>query len=132
MTWEELESEINSLVNKININPDIIIGVVRGGAILARLLSSKLNIKEMYCLTVKKVGNERRVVTEINGDIKGKQALLVEDMLETGRSIISAKQYLGDKGAIVKTACLYTMPISEIKVDYSLKEINETVRFPWE
>lgn len=132
MTWEEFESEINSLSKKITIQPDIIVGIVRGGIIPARLLSSKLNVREVYCLTVKKVGNERKVATEINSDIKGRQVLLVEDILETGRSIISAKQYLEEKGAIVITVCLYAMPISEIKPDYFLKEINENINFPWE
>ncbi len=132
MTWEELVSEINSLSNKITIQPDIIVGIVRGGVVPARLLSGKLNVKDMYCLTVKKTDNKRIVVTEIKEDIKDKQVLLVEDMLETGRSLIAAKQYLEEKGAIIKTACLYTMPISEIKVDYFLKEINENVNFPWE
>jgi hypothetical protein len=132
MNWEELESEVDSLAKKINLDPDIIVGIVRGGIIPARLLSNKFNVKEMYCLTVRKVGDRRLVTTEIKEDIQGKKALLVEDMLETGRSLIAARQYLEVKGAIVKTACLYTMPISEIKVDYSLKEINEDVSFPWE
>lgn len=132
MTWEALQVEITALAEKIDFNPDIIVGVVRGGLIPARLLSSKLKVKTMYCLTVKKLEDKRRVTSEITEDISGKKILLVEDMLETGKSLVVAKDYLEEKGAIVKTACLYTMPISEINPTYSLMEIREVTNFPWE
>lgn len=132
MTWEELDKEITVLTSKIHDTPDIIIGIVRGGLIPARLLSSKLNVRDMYTLTVIKLGNKRKVTSEISEDLKGKKIILVEDVLETGRSLIVAKNYLETKGAIVKTACLYTMPISELKPNYYVKEIKELVRFPWE
>ncbi len=132
MTWGELEKEIIALSATIHFLPDIIIGIVRGGVIPARLISSKLGVKEMYCLRVKKVGSERRVTSDILEEMKEKKILLVEDMLETGKSLIVAKQYLEKKGGIVQTACLYTMPTSKVKPDYYLKEIQEVAKFPWE
>ncbi len=132
MTWLELHAEVKKLAAQITISPDIIVGVVRGGIIPARLLSSELKVKSMYCLTVKKLGNERGVTSSILEDLNRKNILLVEDMLESGRSIITAKEYLKEKGARVKTACLYTMPISELKPDYFLREIREVIKFPWE
>jgi hypothetical protein len=59
-------------------------------------------------------------------------ARLVEDMLEAGRSMAVAKGYLGSLGARVKTACLYTTPEPEVVPDYFLREVDETVAFPWE
>jgi len=52
-------------------------------------------------------------------------------MIETGRALIEGKKYLEARGAIVKTACLYTMPNSEITPDYSLEEIPKVMDFPW-
>ncbi len=127
-----MEKEIKALAEKIDWQPEVIIGIVRGGLVPARLLSSYLKVKKMYCLSVEKVGEERKVMTEIKADLAGKKVILVEDMLETGRSLIVAKNYLESLGATVKTACLYTMPISEIKPDYSLKEIDKPIGFPWE
>ena len=132
MRWDELRGEVKELAGKIDYIPDIIVGIVRGGLVPARLLSSELRVKDMYALTVKRVGEERNVTSDILEDISGKKVLLVEDMLETGKSLIVAKEYLEKKGAEVKTACLYTMPMSEIKPDFSLKEITEVVPFPWE
>jgi hypoxanthine phosphoribosyltransferase len=132
MEWQELVGEIENLASKIQRKPDCIVGIVRGGLIPGRLLSSKLGVKEMHCLTVKKVGEQRNVVTDINEDLHHKSILLVEDMLETGKSLIVAKQYLEQKGANVETACLYVMPASEIHPDHYLKEVKEIIRFPWE
>ena len=132
MTWQEVDQKITQLSQQIEYVPDIIIGIVRGGIIPARLLAGKLQVKHMYCVTVKKVGKERKVMSDIVEDINGKRVLLIEDMLETGQSLLVAKDYLEKKGASVKTACLYTMPISEIKPDYSLQEVKQIVDFPWE
>ena len=132
MTWQDLENKINALSAQINYSPDIIIGIVRGGIIPARLLSNSLKVKDMYCITVKKIGNERKVTSDVLEELQDKNILLVEDILETGKSLIVAKKHLVKKGAVVKTACLYIMPNSEIKPDYYLKEIREVAKFPWE
>ena len=132
MNWDEFDKEIQALQSRIDWTPDIIVGIVRGGLVPARLLSTELNVKEMYALTVKKVGDERKVMSEVLEDLRDKEILLVEDMLETGKSLMVAKEYLESKGAEVKTACLYTMPQSEIVPDFSLKQVNEVVHFPWE
>lgn len=132
ISWNELEKIVGELVSKINLKPDIIIGVVRGGIVPARLLSNALNVKKMYCINVEKVGEDRKVRTEILDDIDNKNVLLVEDMLETGRSLIVAKEYLEKKGALVKTACFFIQSKSEIKPDYYLKRTDSEVSFPWE
>lgn len=121
MDWNVFVKELRALAKKIDFRPDAIVGIARGGLVPARLLSEFLNVKEMYCLTVKKSGSERKVVTEILDDLSGKNILLVEDLLESGRSLIAAKKYLEAKGALVKTACLYALPESEIKPDFFLK-----------
>ena len=132
MDWKTFRNEIQNLSEKITDKPDIIVGITRGGLVPARLLSTYLKVKKMHCISVVKSNEERSVVTEITEDMSNKKVLLVEDMLETGRSLVVTKAYLEKKGANVKTACLYTMPISEIKPDYYLKEVDSVLEFPWE
>jgi hypoxanthine phosphoribosyltransferase len=132
MNWKTFENEIRNLSEKITDKPDMIIGITRGGVVPARLLSTYLDVKKMHCISVAKQDEKRSVVTEITEDISGKKVLLVEDMLETGRSLGVVKAYLEGKGAEVKTACLYTMPISEINPDYFLKEVDSVLEFPWD
>lgn len=132
MTWEEFQNEIKNLAAKIDYVPDVIIGIARGGVIPSVLLSKLLKVKDMYVLKVRKEGEQRLVMAEIFTDVSNKKVLLIEDMLESGKSLVVAKAYLESKGASVKTACLYTMPITETKPDYSLKEVDEVAHFPWD
>lgn len=130
MDWQTIESEIKKLSEQID-KPDIIVGITRGGVVPARLLCKYLGVKDMYCISVRKAGDERKVVTEISDNLD-KNVLLVEDMLESGKSLIVAKQYLESKGAKVKTACLYTMAISQLEPDFYLQQVEEVQEFPWE
>ncbi len=132
MDWITFEQEVKKLSKKIDYKPDMIVGITRGGIIPARLLSTFLQVKDVYCISVRKRDKERKVVTEILENLVNKDILLVEDMLETGRSLIVVKQYLESKGAKVKTACLYTMPTSKIEPDFYLNQVNEIKIFPWE
>ena len=132
MNWEKFIQEMKLLSEKIDYKPNFIVAISRGGLIPARMLSSFLYVKKLHCLSISKVEEERKVITEILESLEEKNVLVVEDMLETGKSLIAVKQYLESKGAQVKTTCLYTMPISEIKPDFYLKQIPEVEKFPWE
>lgn len=132
MNWGTFQEEIELLSHKIEGDFDLIVGITRGGLIPARLLSSLLDVKKVFCLSVEKDGEERKVVTTILEDILNKKILLVEDILETGRTLRVAKAYLESKGAIVKTGCLYRMPHAEIVPDYFLRQIDVILEFPWE
>jgi len=135
MEWETFEEEMCCLYKKIcesEYKPDIIIGIVRGGLIPARYLSTALDVDKMSAIEVVKDGEGRIVVAAPTYDLDGLEILLVEDVLESGKSLDVGKKYLESKGAIVKTACLYTIPVSEIEPDYYLKEIEYVMTFPWE
>ena len=132
MDWKDFEKEMFVLSQKIDGEFYAIVAVVRGGLVPARMLAKYLNVKNMYGLTVRKVGEDRKVVSEILDDLHDKNILLIEDVLESGKSLIVAKKYLEAKGANVKTVCLYTMPQTEIVPDFYLKPISELITFPWD
>ncbi len=132
MNWIELESEIKKLAQLINFTPTLVVGIARGGLIPALLLSKELKITRIHCLTVKKFGNERKVLTQITEPLKGEQILLIEDMLESGGSLQAAREYLEATGADVSTCCLYTLPTTAVQPDFSLQVLDSIVEFPWE
>lgn len=130
--WDVFTNEIKKFAKSIDYQPDCIIGIARGGVIPAVLLAEYLKVKDMYTLKVRIEGNERKIIAEVFTDISNKNVLLVEDMLETGQSMAVVKNYLQQKGAKVKTACLYVMAKTEFVPDYYLREVSEKPRFPWE
>ena len=132
VNWNEFDKEVRILASKIDFHPDFVVGIARGGVIPAAIIARVLQVKDMYVLKIRKEVEERRVMAETVPSPDGAKILLVEDMLETGESLIAGKKYLESKGAEVKTACLYTMPQTHIVPDYSLHEVSEVQKFPWE
>lgn len=131
MHWNEFGKEVHKLAEKIDWKPDAVVGVVRGGVIPATVLANHFNVRKFYVIKVSHAGEERRIKA-FEPDVFEKKVLLVEDMLETGKSLKAAKEFLEAKGAEVKTACLYTMPQSEATPDFFLKQVSKLVEFPWE
>ena len=132
MDWDTFTKETRKLGKKITYKSDCIIGIARGGVIPAVLLSKQLKVKDMYVLKVRVEGDERKIMAEIFTDVNGKKVLLVEDMLESGKTLKVVKDYLESKGAKVKTAALYSMPKTMFKPDFYLKEVSKVEHFPWE
>lgn len=132
MNWPNLIEEVKKLGEKIKYQPDIVVGVARGGVVPATFLANQLNVQNMFVLKVERKGKKRKIAAEVLTDLTNKKILLVEDMLETGNGMLTAKKYFERKGAIVKTACLYIMPKTKIRPDYFLKVINNVEEFPWE
>lgn len=134
LDWNMVEELSAQLARKISssFNPEVIVGISRGGVIPARLLSTRLGVKDMHFLTVRKSAGGRKVVTDITERLEGKRVLLVEDMLETGESLAAAKKYLEERKAMVKTACFFTTPKTIAAPDYFLERAPGKVTFPWE
>ena len=130
MNWDEFEAEMRKLKGKVDLTPDIVVGIARGGVIPATLLSKWLKVKDLFTLKLEKK-REKGISAFAMADVTGKNILLVEDMIETGRGMLGGKEFLEARGAKVMTACLYTMAKSEIVPDFFLRQLPEVPEFPW-
>jgi uncharacterized protein len=131
MNWDELHDSVKRLCSRIDFKPEIIAAVARGGIIPAVIIAEKFGIKDMYSITVKKHEGKRRIMTKIMDNLHGKKVLLIEDAIDTGKSMLTAKKYLESEGAVVKTAALFVKGNGAIMPDYLL-EVKPGVIFPWE
>jgi len=63
-----------------------------------------------------------RIVRDIESDVRGRDVLLIDDILESGRTLAFAKTYLSERGAMrVRTCVLLDKPVSRaapIVADY--------------
>lgn len=139
VSWSEVEEYTRELALKIadsGFEPDWIIGISRGGWEPAIKLAHLMRWKPFASIDVKKDG-ERRYVDKnphINWNaFSGQKVLLMEDMLETGRSADVARVFLQEHGVDVRIGCYFSRNDTEVQPDYVLKEgLPETVKFPWE
>jgi len=137
ITWDEFNEKVKKLgeiINKGNFKPDIIIAIARGGWIPARYLSDLLHVKKMGSIGIKYKDIER---TELDTYSKPsipencEKILLIEDMLESGKSIEWANEYYSKLGYDTKTASIFIINRTTFIPNYYL-EVVEEIEFPWE
>ncbi|MCQ5337203.1 MAG: phosphoribosyltransferase [Candidatus Methanomethylicia archaeon] len=140
--WNKIQSSVLSLANKIlnsKYHPDMIVGIARGGWIVARLLSDLLSIKNLASLRIefyKGIGKKdyKPIITQpISEPPDGKSVLIVDDVVDSGESMNLAKQYIVSMGAKdVKIATIHMKPWSKITPDYYVEIVDAWIIYPWE
>lgn len=140
MNWDSTISHCEELAGKIrDFKPQMIIGLSRGGLVPARIMSDILGIREVGILGVtfyKAMGKPSdfpTITQELTMDLKGKRVLIVDDVADTGRSLMVAKDYLQRKGASeIKIATIHYKPNSMFKPDYFVASTSAWIVYPWE
>jgi hypoxanthine phosphoribosyltransferase len=141
-TWNQIHTMLLKQAEKIRqsgFKPDIIVGVIKGGWIPARVLSDFLEISDLitlgveFYLGVAETRNEPVLTQSVSEVVEGKKALLVDDVVESGKSSWLAKKHILQQGAPeVRIATIYYKFFSVTKPDYYEKETSRWVVFPWE
>lgn len=97
--WRVVIEGFKALIEEENIPFDVLAGVAVGGVPHASAIGFLMNRASLFIRKeAKGHGKGKRVE---GGEIKGKQALLIEDLVTTGGSSLSAIQALKDEGAII-------------------------------
>ena len=140
--WDELYTMLLELALRIRdsgFRADLIVGVSRGGWTPARILSDLLenartaNIKIEFYTGLAKTASKPMVTQPISDVIAGKNALVVDDVSDTGESLKVALEHLLKNGATsVKTVTIYYKPHSVFKPDYFGSSTSDWIIFPWE
>jgi hypoxanthine phosphoribosyltransferase len=141
-SWEQIYSLLLKLAEKIrksSFTPDLIVGVAKGGWIPARILSDLLEVPELANVTaefyvgIAKTKPEPAITQPVSVSVKGKKALVVDDLADTGKSLKRIISHLENQGAKeVRIAAIYCKPWSITEPDYYEKETSQWVVFPWE
>ncbi|ABM80345.1 putative phosphoribosyltransferase [Hyperthermus butylicus DSM 5456] len=142
VSWREVEEGCAHIAEKIlatNLNVDVIVGILRGGWIPARLLSDYLGVDTMGALEVKfyrGVGEtaEKPVITQpLIVNVRDKVVLVVDDVSDTGKTLTVAVNFLMHYGPRkIVTATLYVKPWSMYRPDFYHSETDAWIIFPWD
>ena len=152
INWKDLQTMISELGEKIleNYQPNLIVGVVRGGIIVANLLSDYLfgekrnfEILAVRCRTWSNV-EEGRIPSEKDfllvqdipfKNLQSYNVLGVDDVLDTGTTWKELKKAIEDKQPKnLKIASLHLKDWSKIEPDFYVEKISHKVWvfYPWE
>lgn len=141
-TWNQIYAMLLSQAETIRqsgFKPDVIVGVTTGGLAPARVISDILEVTDVVTVGVKfyvgvaETRNEPVLTQRVSADVKGKKALLVDDITDTGKSLWLAREHLQQQGAAeIRITTVYDKPFSVIKPDYYEKKTRLWVVFPWD
>ena len=141
-SWEQIYEMLIELADRIRRNgfePDVIVGVSRGGWAPARVMSDLLenpklvNVRAEFYLGVAETKGEPVITQPVSTSVKDKKVLVMDDVADTGKSLHLVKKHILEEGATdVKIATIYYKPWSVLKPDYYNKKTSLWVIFPWE
>jgi len=154
LTWKDIDAGVKTLVSDIRKNETsytLVMGILRGGAPLATMLSHILGIPMgVIGITGYTPENPERVyrecygsVTSIKGLKKEDKVLLVDDIIDYGNTLCAAMSFLPSKK--IDICCLLskikaprnTLPLANMKMldqIFVYRYVNPQcwVNFPWE
>jgi uncharacterized protein len=142
MKWTELGDAARDLAVAIaddGYAPDLILGIARGGLLVAGALSYSLGVKNTFTMNVEFYTgiDERLPVPMILPpvpdlvDLHDARMLIADDVADTGQTLALVKGFCAGQVGEVRTAVLYEKPRSIVACDYVWRRTDRWIVFPW-
>ncbi len=142
VTWRMIEEYCLLIAEQIareRVEIDVIIGIMRGGWIPAKLLLDYLGVNDLASIEIKFYRGinvrekEPIIVTPLFQDIYGKKVLVVDDVADTGKTLAKAVEFLRYYGPhSIKTATLFVKPWTIFWPDFYAEKTSAWIVFPWD
>ncbi len=136
---EELEKAIDKVAERINADyssydePPVLLCILNGSIMFTAELMKRLDFDcELISMKLssysgtESTGNVRQIMG-MTGDIRGKRVIVVEDIVDTGNTIVDLSRIVKGKGAIDCKICTMLLKPEvykkDVKLDYVAMEI---------
>ena len=142
MNWDELGTGSKAIAEQVaadGFRPDFILGISRGGLLVAGALAYTLGIKNTFTMSVEfYTGVDERLelpmilppVPDLV-DLHESRVLIADDVADTGQTLVLVKDFLEGKVDEVKIAVLYEKPRSVVQCEYVWSRTDRWIVFPW-
>ena len=142
MTWDELGAAARDLAQLVvddGYRPDMVLGVARGGLLVAGAISYVLGVKNTYTMNVEfYTGVDERLDAPLIlppvpdlVDVAEARVLIADDVADTGQTLALVKDFCAGKVAEVRAAVLYEKPWSTVHSEYVWRRTDRWIDFPW-
>ncbi|MCS6783700.1 MAG: phosphoribosyltransferase [Candidatus Caldarchaeum sp.] len=142
LNWSDVEKGVDTVAERVSgdaYEVDTIVGILRGGVIVADLLSDILDIPEVYVVGCRSYKGTEAGELKIYHDLmltglQGRSVLLVDDIADTGSTLDAAAEKLlkPRNPKKIRTATLLKKPWSSHTPHYYAISTDAWVIFPWE
>ncbi len=143
ISWSDIERMVSALLRRIPADYDNIMVITRGGMVPACLISERTNIRNILCAAVVFYEGEARalpapVFVQFPDDqlVNGRRILVVDDVWDTGSTIVAVRNRLRRAGAKVDCCVLHYKP-SRSRFpgdgpDFYAEETAGWIVYPWD
>ena len=142
MSWTQLGEASRELAKAIvadGYEPDLILGIARGGLLVAGALSYAIGLKNTFTMNVEFYTgiDERLPVPMILPpvpalvDLQDARMLIADDVADTGQTLALVKGFCAGQVGEVRTAVLYEKPRTIVTCDYVWRRTELWIDFPW-
>lgn len=143
--WDYIYSLCRNISTEIKCSgyePDVIIALARGGWFAGRVLCDFLGLDDLSSLKIEHYIGDTAIDTGepyiryplSNAVMEEKKVLIVDDIVDTGESMLSAKAYVENHNPTeVRTASLQYLGSSKIDPDYVGERLEDWawIVYPW-
>jgi uncharacterized protein len=142
MTWDDLGEGARSIAHAVADDgwiPDMILGIARGGLLVAGAVGYALGVKNTFTMNVEfYTGVDERLempmilppVPDLV-DFADFKVLVADDVADTGATLQLVQEFCAGKVAEVRCAVLYEKPRSAVRCEYVWRRTDRWITFPW-
>ncbi len=145
VSWDEVVEWSRGLAERImgdDYKPDVIVAVARGGYVPARLLcdfldvSDLLSVQSQHWVEAAKAAERAILKYPYRVDLSGKRVLLVDDIVDTGETLLLARDFILRewRPSEARIAVLqWISSVAKFKPDYYYLEVRDWTwfQYPW-
>lgn len=142
VSWDEayrLAKTLSRKIRRSGYEPDLVIGIARGGLVPARTVCDFLLQKDLASIKVEHWGiaatlGKAKIKYPLPIDISGKKILIVDDVADTGETFLETVNYVKSLGPEeIRTAVLQYKTCSTYIPDYWAEKQDEWkwIIYPW-
>jgi len=142
MTWDDLGTGSRELAESVFADdwiPDLVLGISRGGLLIAGALAYAIGVKNTATISVEfYTGIDERLelpmllppVPDLI-DLGSARVLIVDDVADTGATLELVRDFCAGRVAEARVAVLYEKPRSSVACDYVWRRTDRWITFPW-
>ena len=142
MSWDELGTGSRDLAEAMYGDgwiPDLVLGISRGGLLVAGALSYALGVKNTATISVEfYTGVDERLelpmllppVPDLV-DLSSARVLIADDVADTGATLELVRDFCAGRVAEARVAVLYEKSRSTVASEYVWRRTDRWITFPW-
>jgi uncharacterized protein len=143
LTWNQIEDLAIRLADRLPTGYDVMLVITRGGMVPACIVSERLNVRNILVAAVMFYTNVERtldkpIFLQFPSDplLNNKRVLIVDDVWDSGRTIMAVRERVRQAGGYPETAVLHYKPqrtaFPDIRPDFFVDETDAWIVYPWD